>query len=407
VNVRFLAAIDADDVRARYGSALSDGAARALSRAADARILAIDDALPEAASAALLRIGAVVVPAGPSTLIAVSRGALERGFAWASGDVRAFFDGLMRTFDRAASPAAMLRARDRALALDAEARVMGIVNVTPDSFYERVAGIDAAVAKTREIVAAGAAIVDVGGQSYAHWNPRIAPAEESGRVVPVVQAIVAANLDVTISIDTFKAAVADAALDAGAHLINDCSGLSDPALPETVARHGAGLVVMHLKGTLMVREPEAYVYRDALAEIADFLYERTERAVAEGVAREAIAVDPGLEFGKEPETDLEILDRFAELRALGYPILFASSRKSFMGRIFDRPAKELLVPSLATAAIGIAAGARILRVHDVAETVQLARMMAAIAPNRRGELAFAERMPGTPHAGNSGPPGAV
>jgi dihydropteroate synthase len=407
VNVRFLAAIEADDVRARYGSALSDGAATALSRAADARILAIDDALPEAASAALVRIGAVVVPAGASTLIAVSRAALELGIEGASGGVRAFLDGLVRAFDRAAAPAAALRARDRTLALDAEARVMGIVNVTPDSFYERVAGIDAAVAKTREMAAAGAAVVDVGGQSYAHWNLRIAPDEEAGRVVPVVEAIVAANLDVTISIDTFKAAVAGAALAAGAHLINDCSGLSDPALPETVARHGAGLVVMHLKGTLMVREPEAYVYRDALAEIVDFLYERTERAVAEGVAREAIAVDPGLEFGKEPETDLEILDRFAELRALGYPILFASSRKSFIGRIFDRPAKELLVPSLATAAIGIAAGARILRVHDVAETVQLARMMAATAPSRRGQLAFAERMPGTPHSGNPGTPGTV
>jgi dihydropteroate synthase len=407
VNVRFLAAIEADDVRARYGSALSDGAARALSRAADAHILAIDDALPESASAALIRSGAVVVPAGASTLIAVSRAALELGIERASGDARDFLEGLGRAFDRAAAPAAALRARDRTLALDAEARVMGIVNVTPDSFYERVAGIAAAVAKTREMVAAGAAVVDVGGQSYAHWNPRIAPDEEAARVVPVVEAIVAANLDVTISIDTFKAAVADAALGAGAHLINDCSGLSDPALPETVARHGAGLVVMHLKGTLMVREPEAYVYRDALAEIVDFLYERTERAVAEGVAREAIAVDPGLEFGKEPETDLEILDRFAELRALGYPILFASSRKSFIGRIFDRPAKELLVPSLATAAIGIAAGARILRVHDVAETVQLARMMAATAAGRRAGLAFAERMPGTPQAGNPIPPGEV
>ncbi|MDB5041149.1 MAG: dihydropteroate synthase [Candidatus Eremiobacteraeota bacterium] len=407
MNVRFLAAIEADDVRARYGTALSDAAAHALSRAADAHILAIDDALPEAASAALIRIGAVVVPAGASTLIAVSRAALELGIERASGDARDFLEGLGRAFDRAAAPAAALRARDRALALDAEARVMGIVNVTPDSFYERVAGIAAAVAKTREMVAAGAAIVDVGGQSYAHWNPRIAPDEEAARVVPVVEAIVAANLDVTISIDTFKAAVADAALGAGAHLINDCSGLSDPALPETVARHDAGLVVMHLKGTLMVREPEAYVYRDALAEIVDFLYERTERAVAEGVAREAIAVDPGLEFGKEPETDLEILDRFAELRALGYPILFASSRKSFIGRIFNRPAKELLVPSLATAAIGIAAGARILRVHDVAETVQLARMMAAIAPGRRAGLAFAERMPGTPQAGNPTPPREV
>jgi dihydropteroate synthase len=246
---------------------------------------------------------------------------------------------------------------------------MGILNVTPDSFYERVDGIETAVEKARAIVEAGGALIDIGGQSYAHWNPRIAADEERERVVPAVRAIVAAGIDAAISIDTFKAPVADAALRAGAHLINDCSSLSDPALPEVVAKHGAGLVVMHLKGELNVRQPEAYVYRDALAEIVEVLYERTERAIAAGVAREAIAIDPGLEFGKEPETDLEILDRFGELTALGYPILFASSRKSFIGRIFQRPAKELLVPSLATAAIGIAAGARILRVHDVAETV--------------------------------------
>jgi dihydropteroate synthase len=154
--------------------------------------------------------------------------------------------------------------------------------------------------------------------------------------------------------------------------------------------------VMHLKGELNVRTAERYTYRDVLAEIVEFLYERTERALRAGVRRDAIIVDPGLEFGKEPPTDLEILDRFGELRALGYPILLASSRKSFIGRIFDLPARELLVPSLATAAIGIAAGARMLRVHDVAQTVQLARMMAAIRPEARAALALAERMPETP-----------
>ena len=157
---------------------------------------------------------------------------------------------------------------------------------------------------------------------------------------------------------------------------------------------------MHLKGELNVRDPAGYVYADAMREIVDFLYERTERAVAAGVRRDAIAVDPGLEFGKEPATDLEILERFGELRALGYPILFASSRKSFIGRIFGRPAKELLVPSLATAAVGIAAGARLLRVHDVAETVQLARLYAAVGPGGRAALTVAPRMPGTPEPGN-------
>jgi len=193
---------------------------------------------------------------------------------------------------------------------------------------------------------------------------------------------VEARLDVVLSIDTYTASVADAALTAGAHLINDCSGLSDLALAETVARHDAGLVVMHLKGRLKVREPEAYVYRDVMAEIIAFLFEQTERAIAAGVRRDAIVVDPGLEFGKEPATDLEILRRFGELRALGFPILLAASRKSFLGRIVGKEAKDLLPASLAAAAIGISAGARLVRAHDVAETVQLAQMMAAVAGNR-------------------------
>jgi dihydropteroate synthase len=292
------------------------------------------------------------------------------------------------------------RLRERTLDLRDEARVMGIVNVTPDSFYDRASGLADVVERARAIEAAGGALVDVGGQSYAHWNPRIAADEERARVVPAIEAIRGAGIDLAISVDTFKASVADAALAAGAHVINDCSGLSDPALAGVVAAHDAGLVVMHLKGELNVRDPAGYQYDDVMREILAFLHERTEAALAAGVRRESIAIDPGLEFGKEPLTDLEILDRFAELCTLGYPVLFASSRKSFIGRIFNRPAKELLVPSLATAALGIVAGARILRVHDVAETVQLARMMAAVRPGRRAQLDLAERMPGTPAGGN-------
>jgi len=404
VNVRFLSTSNAGDLRTRYGALLDEASATALAAAAEARVLALDAPSQPGLSEILERAGATVAVAGSAMLIATTRATLDRA---ASASASPAIDELVHAFERAATLPRELRVRAKSIALEGEARVMGIVNVTPDSFYERVSGVEAAVAKARAIVAAGAALVDVGGQSYAHWVPRISADQERDRVVPAVRGIVSAGLDVAISIDTFKAAVADAALQAGAHLINDCSGLSDAALPEAVARYGAGLVVMHLKGTLNVREPSAYRYRDVLAEIVEFLYERTERAVAEGVAREAIAVDPGLEFGKEPATDLEILDRFAELRALGYPILFASSRKSFLGRIFDRPASELLVPSLATAAIGIAAGARLLRVHDVAETVQLARMMAAIAPERRAALAVAARMPGTPEAGNLPSPGTV
>jgi dihydropteroate synthase len=296
--------------------------------------------------------------------------------------------------------------RDRELDLRDEARVMGIVNVTPDSFYDRAAGLDDVVTRARAIAAAGGALVDVGGQSYASWNRRVTAEEERDRVVPAVEAIRAAGIDLVISIDTFKASVAEAALAAGAHAINDCSGLSDPAMAGVVAKYDAALVVMHLKGELNVRDPAGYTYVDVMHEINAFLRERTARALAAGVRPESIVIDPGLEFGKEPRTDLEILDRFGELREVGFPILFASSRKSFIGRIFKRPAKELLVPSLATAAIGISAGARLLRVHDVEETVQLARMFAAVAPERRATLDLADYMPGTPPS-NSTPPAAV
>ena len=278
-----------------------------------------------------------------------------------------------------------LRVRGRTLELRDEARVMGIVNVTPDSFYERAGGVEEAVAKARASVAAGAAIVDLGGQSYAAGNGHVAPDAEAARVVPAVRALSEAEPDCIISVDTYTASVAEAALAAGAHLINDCSGLSDPALPAVVARHGAALVVMHVKGALRVREPERYAYGDVVAEIAAFLHERTERAVREGVARDAIVVDPGLEFGKEPDSDLEILARFGELTALGYPLLLAASRKSFIGRVMGLSAAELLVPSLAVAAIGIAAGARIVRAHDVAETVRLAAMLGAVE-RRRAQL---------------------
>jgi dihydropteroate synthase len=271
--------------------------------------------------------------------------------------------------------------RGRELGLGGAAKVMGVVNVSRDSFYEHVDSLDAAVAAARAMVAAGAALIDLGGQSYAAGNGSVSADEERRRVVPAVRALADARLDAVLSVDTYTASVAAAALAAGAHLVNDCSGLSDPALAETVAEHDAGLVVMHLKGRLKVREPEAWVYDDVMAEIIDFLYERTERAVAAGVRRDAIVVDPGLEFGKEPATDLEILRRFGELRVLGYPILLAASRKSFLGRIVGRPAAELLPASLGAAAVGIAAGATLVRTHDVAETVQLAQLMAAVAGN--------------------------
>ncbi len=274
-----------------------------------------------------------------------------------------------------------LRARERVLDLDGPALVMGILNVTPDSFFDggRYAGVDVARARAAEMVALGATIVDIGGRSYSRKNPPVDPSEEIARVVPVVEALVRDRLPAVLSIDTTRPAVADAALHAGAHLINDCSGLADPALADVVARYDAGLVVMHIKGTLNVRAT-SYDYDDALSEIVEFLRAKTALARSAGVGEECIVVDPGLEFGKEAHTDLELLSRFRAFGELGYPVLLAASRKTFLGEVVGRTsASDLLAASLAVAAVGIGAGARIVRAHDVAETLDLARVLAAIA----------------------------
>ena len=347
--------------------------------------------------AILAEHGAFAQSVERGALVVSNRSTLGKAREEARPSLRPAFDELLRAFDADAAPPQTLRLRDRTLDLAGAALVMGILNVTPDSFYDkgRYRGVDKARARAAEMVELGADLIDIGGQSYAAWNETVAAGEEIARVVPVVEALRRDGLDVPLSIDTFKAPVAEAALAAGAHLINDCSGLSDAALAPVVARYDAGLVVMHLKGELNVRAA-AYVYDDALGEIVAFLRERTDRARAAGVAAEALVVDPGLEFGKEPATDLEILERFGDLRSLGYPILFAASRKSFIGRVFDQPARELLVPSLATAALGIAAGARLVRVHDIAETKQVARMLAAVRAGARTQITIAPKMPDTP-----------
>ena len=267
---------------------------------------------------------------------------------------------------------------------------MGILNVTPDSFFDggRYAGVDGARSRAAEMVALGASIVDIGGRSYSRYNAPVDPGEEIARVVPVVEALVRDRLPAVLSIDTTRPAVADAALAAGAHLINDCSGLADPYLADIVARYDAGLVVMHTKGRLNERAA-SYDYADALAEIVTFLREKTAIARAAGVGAECIVIDPGLEFGKEAHTDLEVLARFAEFEHLGFPVLLAASRKTFLGEVVGRTsASDLLAASLAVAAVGIMAGARIVRAHDIAETLDVARVLAAVsAAEPRGPAA--------------------
>ncbi len=382
MNARVLTASDGAALAERLATYAPREATHSLEAATGALVLVIDGppaAAAQAVADAVFERGGGAFIDQQRLIVAARRDVLAGVRGEVAPAARPLVDELLRALDADGCVPPALRLRSTTLDFEAGAAVMGILNVTPDSFYDRgkYRERDAARARAAEMVAAGAAIIDIGGQTYAAGAERIDEREERNRVVPIVEALVRDNLGVPLSIDTFKSGVADAALAAGADLINDCSGLGDERLAGVVARHDAGLVVMHLKGELGVRASE-YRYDDALGEILDFLRVRLELARAAGVAADSLVVDPGLEFGKEPATDLEILERFGDLRSLGVTILFAASRKRFMGRLFDRPASALLVPSLAVAAVGICAGARLVRAHDVAETVDLARMLAAI-----------------------------
>ena len=264
--------------------------------------------------------------------------------------------------------------------------VMGILNVTPDSFsgdglLARVAGqrgmaVRAAVRQARRMVEEGAHILDVGGESTRPGHDPVSEDEEAARVVPVIAAIHAALPDVPVSIDTSKPAVAEAALDAGATLLNDVWGVStDDAMARLAAARGVPLVVMHNRA-----EPH---YRDFVAELLEDLRLAVDRAVAVGVPRQSLIVDPGFGFGKTPEHNLTVMRELAAVRQLGQPVLLGTSRKSTLGRVLGGlPASERLEGTLSTTAIGIAAGVDMIRVHDVLENVRAALVADAIC---RGE----------------------
>lgn len=260
--------------------------------------------------------------------------------------------------------------------------VMGIVNVTPDSFSDggKFFEADRAVAHARELVAEGADLVDVGGESTRPGSEEVADEEETRRVVPVVRAL-AATSQVAISVDTRKASVARAALAAGAHIVNDVSALRDPQMPGVVAEARAGLVVMHMLG-----EPKSMqlgpAYTDVVREVTSYLEERAGVAVRAGIAQDAIVLDPGLGFGKRTgkgiEDNVTLLKHLGDLRRTGYPILVGASRKSFIGNILGVPLGERLEGSLAAAAVAAWNGADILRVHDVRATRRVVDLVDAV-----------------------------
>jgi dihydropteroate synthase len=264
--------------------------------------------------------------------------------------------------------------------------VMGIVNVTPDSFSDGGRYLDpaAALARCREILDLGADFLDLGGESTRPGSPDVPADEQWRRLQPVLAALRAERPEAVLSVDTRSAVVARRALELGVQVVNDVSALSDPAMPAAVAAAGAGLVLMHMRGTPATMQQDT-AYADVVAEVLDFLRERMARAEAAGVPREAIALDPGIGFGKSAAGSLELLARVAELAALGRPVLIGASRKSFLARTTgDEGPPDARVPaSLAAAAIAVFEGAHILRVHDVAETVRVVRLAWAARRARR------------------------
>jgi dihydropteroate synthase len=255
--------------------------------------------------------------------------------------------------------------------------VMGIVNVTPDSFSDGGVHLDpdVAEAEARRMIEEGAALVDVGGESTRPGSEGVTLDEELRRVVPVLERLEG----VPVSIDTAKAAVARRALELGAELVNDVTGLSDPDLAGVVAEAGAYLCLMHMQGEprTMQLDPR---YDDVAADVAAFLEERLGRAVAAGVPEEHVCLDPGIGFGKTPAQNFELLRRLDVLLALGRPVLVGLSRKSSLGRLFDPDAKVgTLAASLGAAVAAYERGASIFRVHDVREHVEALAAARAVA----------------------------
>ncbi|MFP3952761.1 MAG: dihydropteroate synthase [Candidatus Acetothermia bacterium] len=253
--------------------------------------------------------------------------------------------------------------------------IMGILNVTPDSFSDGGEYNDADLARERGIamVNQGADIIDVGGESTRPGAGEVPPEEEMARTIPVIEEI-RERSDVLISIDTRKASVAERALDAGADIVNDVSALrSDPELGELVAERGVPIVLMHMQGTPESMQ-ENPTYDDPVGDIIDFLRERTAAAVDYGITREKIIIDPGIGFGKTVAHNYEILRRLEEFQVLGSPLLLGTSRKSFIGATLDLPVDERIEGTIASNVIGLLKGAKILRVHDVKEVFRATRV---------------------------------
>jgi dihydropteroate synthase len=278
-----------------------------------------------------------------------------------------------------------LLARGAELQLGARPLLMGIVNASPDSFSDGGLhrGLDALLALGERLMADGADILDVGGESASTGTPPVQAQEEIARVVPLIERL-AGDLGAFVSVDTYKPQVARAAMQAGARIVNDVSGLRDPALAGVCAETGAGLVLMHTAAAPRERRQDPDLYDDVVAEVLAFLGERIEVALAQGVEREQLIVDPGPDFAKTPAQTIRLLAATGRLHELGRPVLMAISRKDFVGALTGRPPRERLAGTLAALGHGVEHGAHIFRVHDVAAAADYLAVRAALGGE--GEL---------------------
>ncbi|MBO9540356.1 dihydropteroate synthase [bacterium] len=259
---------------------------------------------------------------------------------------------------------------------------MGILNVTPDSFSDggTHGTVEAALSHARRMLAEGADFIDVGGESTRPGAVPVSVEDECARVVPVIRAL-AAETDAALSIDTFKPEVALAALEAGAHLVNDISGLEQPAMRRAIARHKAAAVAMHMQGTPQTMQ-QAPHYDDVVREVRAYLEDKLVEAKAEGLDR--VALDPGIGFGKTLEHNLALLRHLAVFKELGAPVLLGTSRKGFIGQLLDLPVDQRVEGTMATVALAVRDGVDIVRVHDVREAVRTVTIADAVVRGSKG-----------------------
>ena len=260
----------------------------------------------------------------------------------------------------------MLRVKGTSLAVEGTL-VMGVVNASPDSFSDgRATDLAAQQARCDELVAAGADVIDIGGQSAITNRPEVDPEVEAALVVPLVEWMVRTHPDVLVSVDTYKPPVVDAVLDAGASIVNDVSGLLYPEIVSSVVQHDAAMVIMHTAAKPKVRRQDPALYSDVVGEVRDFLIQRLERVVALGLPRESVILDPGPDFTKTPHQTVELLRSIDAVRDLGRPVLLALSRKDFLGAITGRSPRGRDAATAAAIAFFAGRPGNIVRVHDAA-----------------------------------------